>query len=50
MAITRERLEQRLEELKQQRRQAEANMNALAGAILDLEYLLKEEAEIPKET
>lgn len=43
--INRARLEARLDELKTQRRQVEANLNALSGAILDLEYLLKEDSE-----
>ena len=43
MAINRERLERRLEELKAQRDQLQANFQALAGAIADLEFLLSEE-------
>ena len=55
VAVTQEKLQQRIEELKAQREQAIANANAYAGAIQECEYwitqikTLEEEKEKPLE-
>ena len=51
MAITREALEQRLEGLKRDRDQMQANLNAYMGAISDVEYWLSQlDADVPAES
>ena len=47
MAINRERLQARRDELKVQLEQARINLFALQGAIADLDYLLAEKDEEP---
>ena len=48
--MTKEAIEKRIEELKKQLEQVQANGNALIGAIQDCEYWLKELEKQKEET